>query len=128
MQSFGWLSVVPADFGWLWGDCGWFWLVLGGCGLLLLVLAGLCCLWVVVGSFSWLLLVARVFACVCLQFFTVKASSVWSYVWDIPECTNQWSCVVSVILGASAKIFISVSKTVVFHLQRQNSSRPTNWR
>ena len=40
---------------------------------------------------------------VCLYSFTVKASFVCSDVWDIPECTDQRSYVVSIILGASAK-------------------------
>ena len=41
--------------------------------------------------------------CVCLYSFTVKAVSVCNDVWDILEGTDQRSCVVSIILGASAK-------------------------
>ena len=48
-----------------------------------------------------------VFVCVvrvCLYSFTVKVSSVCDDVWDILEGTDQQSCVVSIMLGASAKL------------------------
>ena len=41
--------------------------------------------------------------CVCVYSFTVIASSVCNYIWDIVEGKDQLSCVVSIILGASVK-------------------------
>ena len=41
----------------------------------------------------------------------------------ILRVTDQRSCVVSIIRSASAKFFISVSKNVLFHLQRQTPAR-----
>ena len=66
---------------------------------------------------------ARACVCVCLYSSTVKASSVYNDVWDILEGTDQRSCVVSIIPGASAKYL---------HLrcQKCHISPPklTNWR
>ena len=47
---------------------------------------------------------ARVCVCLCFWTFTVKASSLCNNdVCSILDCTNQQSCDVSIILGASAK-------------------------
>ena len=46
---------------------------------------------------------ARVWVCVCLYSFTVKASSVCNDILDIIEGTDQRSCVVSIMLCVFAK-------------------------
>ena len=41
--------------------------------------------------------------CVCVYREAIKASSVCNDVWDILEGTDEHFCIVSIILGASAK-------------------------
>ena len=70
--------------------------------------------------------------CVCVYSFTVKVSSVCNNFMDIIEGTDQRSCVVSIMLGASAKILhlrtwkchISPSKTKI---QRAQTGKKTIW-
>ena len=48
-------------------------------------------------------LLSCVYVSVCSYSFIVKASSDYSDVWDMIEGTDERSCIVGIILGASAK-------------------------
>ena len=57
----------------------------------------------------------------------VEASSVCNDILEIHECTDQWSCVVGILLDASAKS-LYLGFWIYNCLQRRNSSKPKNQR
>ena len=90
--------------------------------------AGSVCLCVCVCARARARVCVCVCVCVCLYSSTVKASSVnktSKHTWGVRINDLVLWILIWMLLPSS---IISVSKSIIFHLQRRNSSLPTNWR